>query len=144
MIMKRLPLLLEQYRRIRFVILFFALLLSIGLAPLLNKVEIRFQAEIIIAFLSLNLIAVLISVAGKRMRYLFLGLAALTLVMQGLRAALSFEPLLPAGNGLWVILSLLAAVVILRHVLTARAVNGDVIFAALSVYVLFGVICGVL
>lgn len=144
MIMKRLHSLLEQYYRVRFAILFFSLLFCIGAAPILRNLDMRSQSALIIVFLSLNLLAALISVAGKRVFHLLVGMTVLTFAALGLRAVFSFEPLLPAGDGLWILLSLLAAVVILRHVLTARAVNADVIFAALSVYVLFGVICGVI
>ena len=50
--------------------------------------------------------------------------------------------MLPAGEGLHGFLCLIAVVLVLRYVMQAKMVNADVVFAALSVYLLYGFIFG--
>jgi hypothetical protein len=50
--------------------------------------------------------------------------------------------ILPTSQGLQVGFCLMAAFLILRFVMQAKQVNDDVVFAALSVYLLFGLIFG--
>ncbi|HQO77069.1 MAG TPA: hypothetical protein PLG17_01010, partial [Thermodesulfobacteriota bacterium] len=95
---KRPPSLLEKYYRVRFVILFFSLLACIGAAPILCNLDVRFQSAVIILFLSLNLLVALISITGKRVFHLLLGIGVLICMVWGLRAAFPYDPLLAASN----------------------------------------------
>jgi hypothetical protein len=133
---------LEYFRKIRFIFLFFFLLLSIGLIPLLSEWGFGYAAEIIPVFLALILLASLITIVGHRLLLVLLAILFLAVVIKLLYLLLHFNVMLPAGEGLHDFLCLIAVVLILRYVMQAKTVNADVVFAALSVYLLYGFIFG--
>jgi hypothetical protein len=133
---------LEYYRKIRFIFLFFFLLLSIGLIPILSKWGFGYASEIIQVLLTLTLIASLISIVGHRLLSILLVILFLLVVFKLLYFLVHFNVMLPTSEWLQVVFCLIAAVLILRYVMHVKTVNDDVIFAALSVYLLFGLIFG--
>jgi len=133
---------LEYFRKIRFIFLFFFLLLSIGLIPLLSEWGFGFAAEILQVLLSLTLIATLITIINQRLLTVLLAILFLKVVLRLVFFLLHFNVMLPAGEGLQVVFCLMAVILILRYVMQAKTVNNDVVFAALSVYLLFGLIFG--
>lgn len=76
-----------------------------------------------------------------RLRYLYIsaGLTGLWFIatLVGQMAGSTWETLLP--HGVFVMFSLFSLVVILGHILKAREVNRDVIFAGISVYFLLAI-----
>jgi len=133
---------LEYFRKIRFIFLFFFLLLSIGLIPLLSEWGFGYASEILQVLLALALLASLICIVDHRLVSVFLIILFLTAVFKLLYLSLHFNVMLPTSQGLQVFFCLMAVVLILRYVMQAKRVNNDVVFAALSVYLLFGLIFG--
>ena len=91
---------LEYYRKIRFIFLFFFLLLSIGLIPLLSEWGFGYAAEIIPVFLALILLASLITIVGHRLLLVLLVILFLVVVIKLLYLLLHFNVMLPTSQGL--------------------------------------------
>ncbi|WAC06205.1 MAG: ion channel [Thermodesulfobacteriota bacterium] len=130
------------FRRIRFIFLFFFLLLCIGIMPLLTEWGFGYVSEILQVILALTLIASLITIVRER---LLSGLFVIVFVMAVLKLLyllLHFNVFLPTSQGLQVFFCLIAVVLILRFIMQVKTVDNDVVFAALSVYLLFGLIFG--
>jgi len=134
--------LFEYFRRIRFIFLFFFLLLSIGIIPLLTEWGFGYASEIMQVLLGIILLASLFSIVEHRLMSFLLVILLLMVVLRLLYLALHFNVMLPTSQGVQVFFCLMAAVLILRFVMQAKRVDNDVIFAALSVYLLFGLIFG--
>ena len=133
---------LEHYRKIRFIFLFFFLLLCIGLIPLLSEWGFGHAAEIMQIFLGLTLIASLITIVGRRLWAVLLVILFFVMVLKLGYLFFHSDIMLPTSHGFQVFFCLIAVVLILRFVMQAKTVNDDVVFAALSVYLLFGLIFG--
>jgi Ion channel len=132
----------EYYQKIRFIFLFFFLLLSIGLIPLLSEWGFGLAAEILQVLLALTLIATLITIVNQRLLTVLLVIFLLRVVLRLLDLLLHFTFMQSASVGLQVFFCFIAVALILRFVMQAKTVNHDVVFAALSVYLLFGLIFG--
>jgi len=131
----------DSYRAHRFAWLFFALLFTIGGHGVLATLRAGFNP--LDLFLAVTLAAAIASAVQERWPWelLFLGLAFL--VTRGIQAVLGIEALLPIGQVLWVVASLLALVTTARQALRPGRVNAERIFAAMDVYLLAGLIFGV-
>lgn len=130
------------FRRIRFIFLFFFLLLSIGLIPLLTEWGFGYASEILQVLLALALVAPLITIVDHRLTSGLLVVLLLMVVLKLLYVAFDFNAVRHPSQGIQVAFCLMATVLILRYVMQAKRVNNDVVFAALSVYLLFGLIFG--
>ena len=133
---------LEYFRKIRFIFLFFFLLLSIGIMPLLTEWGFGYASEIMQMLLALILLASLISIVDHRLISVLLVVLLLMMVLRLLYLASHFNVMLPTSQGVQVFFCSMAAVLILRFVMKAKRVDNDVVFGALSVYLLFGLIFG--
>jgi len=133
---------LEYFRKIRFIFLFFFLLLCIGIMPLLTEWGFGSVSEIMQMLLALILLASLISIVEHRLMSVLLAVILVMVVLRFLYFALHFNVMLPTSQGVQVFFCLMAVVLILRFVMQAKRVDHDVVFAALSVYLLFGLIFG--
>jgi voltage-gated potassium channel len=133
---------LEYYRKIRFISLFFFLLLSVGLIPLLSEWGFGYAADILQVFLVLAITASLITIVNQRLLFVLLVILFLRAVLRLLYLLFHFNVMLPPGEWLQVVFCSMVVVVILRYVMQAKEVNNDVVFAALCVYLLFGLLFG--
>ena len=133
---------LAYFRKNRFIFLFFFLLLSIGLIPLLTEWGFGYVSEILQMLVGFFLLASLISIAGQRLISVLLVILSLVVILKLLYLALHFNVMLPSSQGVQVFFCLMTTVLILRFVMQAKRVDNDVVFAALSVYLLFGLIFG--
>jgi Ion channel. len=133
---------LEYYRKIRFIFLFFFLLLSIGLIPLLSEWGFGYAADILQVLLALTIVASLITIVNQRLLSVLLVILFLRVVLRLLFLLFHSSAMLPPGEWLQVVFCSMAVMVILCYVMQAKEVNNDVVFAALSVYLLFGLIFG--
>jgi hypothetical protein len=129
---------ITNYRRHRYGILFYSLLLSFAVLPL------GFSGDLFQIFLGLNLIA-----AVAALRAGFIRRAALVVVLVALAARLGAawfnEDMLSTGSlALWGAIALLAAASALVFALRGQDVGGEQIYAALSVYLLAGFFFGLL
>ena len=130
--------LMDTYRRHRYGILFYSLLLSLAVMPL------GFSGDLFQIFLGLNLIAAVAAVRAG-----FIRRAALVVVLVALAARLGAfwfnEDMLSTGSlALWGVIALLAAANALVFALRGQDVGGEQIHAALSVYLLVGFFFGLL
>jgi voltage-gated potassium channel len=133
--------LIAVYRRHRFSILFYSLMLTLGGAPLLKT--IGSESNLIETFLGVNLLAAVLSEAVDRGMWWFLPLGVVPILARLIVLATGAEAFLPFSLSLWSIVCLLAVGTTLRHALGAGPVNAERLYAALSAYVLIGVALGV-
>ena len=132
---------LAIYQRRRFAWLFFSLLLTIGVHPVLETLGFGFNPlELLLA---VNLIAAIASAAHEGWIRALLLLGIGFIITRGIRAVLGVKALLPISQVLWILASLLATAATVRHALGGRGVDAERIFAALDAYLLAGLIFGV-
>src|SRR5687768_16631419 len=133
--------LIIRYHRRRFEILFFSLLFTLVGQPLLEV--LRADLDLLGVFLTLNLLAVTLgTVVEGRWRALAV-LAALFIAARGIHLIAEMPVVLSASEAFYTVASLLACVATLRVVLRKGAVDSERIYAALSVYLLAGLMFGV-
>jgi hypothetical protein len=130
------------YASNRYGVLFYALLLTLGAAPVLAA--LRFNADLLQIFLAFSLLVALLDVPDRSWRILLMLLAA---VAVGLRIAPvsavgagASTGALVAGSGI----ALLSAASAVRFAMRATVVDAEHIYAALSAYLLIGLFFGVL
>jgi hypothetical protein len=131
----------HAYAAHRYAVLFYALLLTLGAAPLFAALHI--SVNVLQFFLAFSLLAALFGVPSRRLRTVLMLLAA---VAMALRAA----PPSTVGAGLATgalvvntVLALVATASAIRFALRGRIITAEHIYAALSVYLLAGVVFGV-
>jgi hypothetical protein len=129
------------YGRHRYAVLFYTLLVTLGAAPLLAA--LRFSTDVLQILLVFSLLAALIGLPEQRWRGLLMVVAAIAL---GLRAA----PTAAVGSGLAAgallvacAIALLAGISALRFAMRTTSVDAEHLYAALSVYLLAGLLFGV-
>ena len=66
------------------------------------------------------------------------------IVARGGHALVGYEPLLATSQGIGAFICLLSAGIMLRFILSEGTVTSERIFAALDVYLLIGIMCGLL
>jgi hypothetical protein len=129
------------YGRHRYAVLFYTLLVTLGAAPTLAA--LHFSTDLLQILLVFSLLAALLGVPAQRWRGLLMVVAAIAV---GLRAA----PTAAVGSGLAAgalavacAIALLAAASALRFAMRTGVVDAEHIYAALSVYLLVGLLFGV-
>lgn len=131
-----------HYSRRRFAWLFFSLLFTMVAAPMLSAAGL--STRFMESFLWGNVLAaVMITLLDFRTHAGF-ALLGLVLVVRGAYALLDYEPLLATSQGIGASICLLSICIMLRFVLSEGTVTTERIFAALDVYLLLGVMCGLL
>lgn len=134
--------LVNKYSRRRFACLFFTLLASMVGAPVFSAIGSGYA--FMETFLVFNILgAVLITVFSSE-SYVGWGLLALALLARGGRSLLGYEPLLATSQGIGALICLLAILVMLRFTMSHGRVDTERIFAGLNVFLLFGIMCGLL
>jgi len=128
------------YRRRRYAVLFFTLLFTIAFVPMMNAVCP--QLSLVKALLVANLFAAAMSTVRKRMRR-NLGLAAVGvfILVYPLERLMGLH-LFAGGLGLWSVAAAIAAWGAVVYAMRARRVDSEHLFAALSAYLLAGMIFG--
>lgn len=136
--------LIHIYTRRRFACLFFSLLITMTAAPVLSAMGL--PTRFIWGFLTLNLVmAILITFSGFALgSYLGTGLLILALAATCGHAFLGSTSLLITSQGIGVLICLLSVVIMFRHILEEGEVTSERIFAALNVYLMIGIVCGLL
>lgn len=131
----------HAYAAHRYAVLFYALLLTLGAAPLFAALQVG--TNVLQFFLAFSLLAALFGVPGRRLRTALMLLAA---VAMALRAA----PPSTVGAGLATgalvvntVLALVATASAIRFALRERVITAEHIYAALSAYLLAGLVFGV-
>jgi len=132
----------NSYSRRCFACLFLSLLLTMVAAPLFWAMGLsaRFM-EVLLAFNILSAVLITLFSDGA---FVSLGLLGLFLATRIGHALLGSEPLLATNQGVGALVCLVSVWVILRFMLSEGSVSSERIFAALDVYLLFGIACGLL
>lgn len=131
----------HAYAAHRYAVVFYALLLTLGAAPLFAALHVN--ANVLQFFLAFSLLAALFGVPGRRLRTVLMLLAALAMA---LRAAPPSTVSVGLGTGALVVntvLALVATASAIRFALRGRTITAEHIYAALSAYLLGGIIFGV-
>jgi hypothetical protein len=131
-----------RYSRRRFACLFFSLLVTMVSAPVFGALgySIRFME----VFLALNILAAVLVTTYGSGSYLGLGLLGLVLAARGGSALLGDGLLLETSQGAGALTCLVTVFIMLRYILSEGRITSERIFAALSVYLLIGIMCGLL
>ncbi|MHC1741598.1 MAG: ion channel [Syntrophobacteraceae bacterium] len=132
----------EVYVRYRFAALFFSLLLTLTAAPVLTAMGMstRFMEVI----LGLNLLAAVLLTLYRWKSYVGLSLIVLISVTRLGYALLGSERLLMTSQGGGVAVCFISILIMFRHILSEGPVTTGRIFAALDVYMMMGIMCGLL
>jgi hypothetical protein len=129
------------YGQWRYAILFYSLLLTLVVGPLRNA--LGFQVSFLELFLTINLLAAVVPIGGRKTRLFLLTFLGVVFAMRVGVAWLGQTALVPMGLMLWTVVALLAAASALRFVLDARVVDREHLYAGLSAYLLVGIFFGV-
>ena len=128
--------------RRRYAILFYSLLISLAVSPLVRPLGLG--SNLVEALLAANLIAAVSAFGAGRLRRVAMATLAIVLVTRP-GAAWVGQPLISmASFALWGVLALVAAGSALRFALRGQSVGREQIYAALSAYLLAGFFVGVL
>jgi Ion channel len=130
----------RTYLRLRYRILFYALLFAMVAAPAITAFES--SGALIELFLAANLLAAVVPVDAVRSRRVLL--AGITVVWLTRPATAWFgQPTLSVMTlGIWTLIGLAAAAGALRFAMGATRVDAEHVHAALSAYLLAGIYCG--
>lgn len=130
----------QAYARRRYAFLFYSLLLMLVMTPV--AAVIGFPQTVIRLLLGFALVAAVMPNETSRNRYGLLGAIILVVALR-LASERDDVPISPGSMvGFFGIIGLLAAAAALRVVVTSRKVDGEVIYAALSTYLLAGIFFG--
>ena len=127
----------RAYGRHRYAVLFYSLLLMMVITPI--AATFGFPQTVIRLLGGLVLLAAIMPNQTRRNRYILL-VAILMIVAMRVASERDDVPVSPASMiGLVGVIGLLAAAGALRAVVTARQVDSEIIYAALSTYLLAGI-----
>jgi hypothetical protein len=132
----------QAYRRHRFAILFFSLLATLAGEPLLRAAGL--EADLLQVFLAFNALAAVLGSLTGTARRILLGLLALFAVFRVAGLALATTSLMAASEVVWAFVALFTLAGTLRTALRRGPVDTERIYAALSVYIVAGLIFGVI
>jgi hypothetical protein len=132
--------LVRGYSRRRYSILFYSLLITMAAAP--ASAALGSSGWLIEFFLAANLLIAVIPAGGERSRSVLL--AVLTVLGMARMVAARFDhPVLSVtALGIWTIVGLLAAALALRFAIRSGFVGSEHVYAALSAYLLAGILFG--
>mgnify|MGYP001326783415 CR=1 FL=1 len=132
----------NSYSRRRFACLFFSLLITMVAAPVFGAIGLSTQfMEVFVAFTILAAVLITIFRVGS---YAGMGLLAMVFAARASHAILDYEPLLATSQSAGAIACLVAICTMLRFTLSEGTITSERIFAALDVYLLVGIVCGLL
>jgi hypothetical protein len=135
-----LPGLARTYLRRRYMILFYALLVTMVAAPVFSA--LKFSGTLIESLLAACLLAAILPVGAVRNRpYLLMAIVVVWLARL-VTAWLDHRVLSGMALGSWTLIGLLAAVAALRFAIGATQVDAEHLYAALSAYLLAGIYLG--
>ena len=136
------PDLARTYLRHRYMILFYALLVTMVAAPIFSA--LNFKGILIESLLAACLLAAILPVGAVRNRpYLLMAIVVVWLA-RSVTAWLDHRALSEMVLGIWTLIGLLSALAALRFAIGATQVDAEHLYAALSAYLLAGIYVGLL
>jgi len=136
------PDLARTYLRHRYMILFYALLVTMVAAPIFSA--LNFKGILIESLLAACLLVAILPVGAVRNRpYLLMAIVVVWLA-RSVTAWLDHRALSEMVLGIWTLIGLLSALAALRFAIGATQVDAEHLYAALSAYLLAGIYVGLL
>jgi Ion channel len=132
----------NSYRRRRFACLFISLFVTLVASPVFAA--LGFSARFMELLVVLNLLAAVLVTQFKFEGYVGASLLVLVLAVRGGYALMGYKPLLMTSHFFGVAICLISAIIMLRYILSEGSVDSECIFSALSLYLLIGLIYGLL
>ena len=126
--------------RRRYTILFYTLLLTLVVAPIVAAFEL--EGSLIELFLAANLLAAVMPVSAGKGRYMLLSFLTVTWLARAAAVWFDQAALSAITLGMWTLIGLFAAAAALRFAMRATSVDAEHLYAALSAYLLAGVFFG--
>ena len=135
-----LPGLARTYLRRRYTILFYTLLVTMVAAPIFSA--LKFSGTLIESLLAACLLAAILPVGAVRNRPYLLVAILVVWLARLVTDWLDHRVLSEMTLGIWTLIGLLAAVASLRFAISAKQVDAEHLYAALSAYLLAGIYLG--
>jgi voltage-gated potassium channel len=130
------------YSSNRYLILFYTLLATLAVGPLLDA--LGFDADLLELFLAINLLAAVIPTATENRGGVLLATFVVAVLARYGASWLNQPVISTTGMMLWTAIALLAAASAVRFAARAAIVDSEHLYAALDAYLLAGVFLGVL
>ncbi len=131
---------IRWYIRRRYAVLFYSLLITIAIVPVASSISSK--VPLTRAFLVANLFAAGLSTMTRTLRRLLLGTAAVFfLIVYPLELVFDVH-LFMGGLGLWSVTAAVSAANAVAYAVRARRVDSEHLYAALSAYLLAGLVFG--
>ena len=131
----------RAYLRRHYTILFYSLLLTMIVAPLLTSMSLG--TNLIELFLAINLVAAVIPIGRPSRRRLLLVILIAALIIRLATGWLNQSVFSEASRMIWTVIALIAAGGALTFAFRAQSVDREHLYAALSAYLLAGIFFGV-
>jgi hypothetical protein len=131
----------RTYPAHRYAVLFYVLLLTLGVAPLFAALNIG--VNVLQFFLAFSLLAGLFAVPGRRLRTVLILLAAAAMALRAAPPSRIGVGLATGALMVNTVLALMAMVSAIRFALHGRLISAEHLYAALSAYLLGGIVFGV-
>jgi Ion channel len=138
--MARLPRIGDAYVRHRYAFLFYTLLLTMIAVPVIEALQLR--GSLVELFLAGNLLAAVIPLGSVRSRRGALAVTALIGLARPVTAWFDHPAVSAIALGAWTLMGLFAAAGALRFAMTAKHIDLEHLYAALSAYLLSGIFFG--
>ena len=129
------------YSRRRFAILFYSLLLTIAVEPLVGA--FLFHRSLTAILLAVNVVVAILSALSGYVRRVLLVAVVGTMAIRSLVTLVVGDDYDLAQLALWTVIALIAAGGAVRHAMGAATVKSEHLYAALSAYLLAGLFFGV-
>lgn len=130
------------YLQHRYAVLFYSLILTIVVAPILKAIGL--DAHVIQLFLGLNLLASSLPLESRKGRWVLPAIVLVAIVLRIASLRAGHAGLSTLSLWLWTAIGLYAVFIALRFALRSSIITSEHLYAALSAYLLAGVFMGVL
>jgi Ion channel len=130
----------NAYLSKRYEVLFFTLLLTLVVSPLVAALELN--GALIELFLAFNLLAAVLPFGAQPDRRLYLWAMAVVSLARLATAWFDHPALSAVTLGFWTLIGFIAAAIALRFAMRATEIDSEHLYAALSAYLLAGIFFG--
>jgi Ion channel len=130
------------YAAHRYAVLFYVLLLTLGAAPVFAA--LRVSTNVLQFFLAFSLLAALFGIPGRRLRTVLILLAAVAMAVRAAAPSTVGVGLATGALVVNTVLALVGTASAIRFSLRGRIITAEHIYAALSAYLLAGIVYGVI
>lgn len=126
----------------RYAVLFYTLILTLVVAPILKAIGM--SSSVTQMFLGLNLLAATVPLESRKGRWFLPAIVLVAIVLRIVSHQVGHAGFSTLSLWLWTAIGLYAVFIALRFALRSRVITSEHLYAALSAYLLCGVFMGVL